>query len=329
MTVRVSRGRPMPPIFASLLVLVGAAMVVYGIAVVGRIEVPGTSVGAIPMWLAVIILVPIWFFYLRSLVRAARTRRRAIADAGVPDTLTEPPSQEDPAVVAVLLARGSVPAEAAAATTLAVAAAGWIDIQEVGDRVVVSFDETPSDKFVASATDTAVEQALAARRDPTTGDVTGPPLYAAADGWWQDYAADARGRAVAAGLVEPRVPLVVLMLVCILTATVVALAIFWYVMAFVGLILLANGLPHLLVQVGGYRLSGTGLVERARWVAFGRGLRERGGLAEVGPGGVAVWGPYLVYGVLLGAAPRAAEALTPDVGRAAELPSDVMVFTTD
>ena len=81
--------------------------------------------------------------------------------------------------------------------------------------------------------------------------------------------------------------------------------------------------------MGGYRLSGTGLVERARWVAFGRGLRERGGLAEVGPGGVAVWGPYLVYGVLLGAAPRAAEALTPDVGRAAELPSDVMVFTTD
>ena len=112
MTVRVAGGKPMPPVFASLFVLVGAGLVIYGFAVVGRVEVPGTSVGAIPMWLAVIILVPIWFLYLQSLVRATRSRRRAIADAGVPDTLTEPPSQEDPAVVAVLLARGSVPAEA-------------------------------------------------------------------------------------------------------------------------------------------------------------------------------------------------------------------------
>ncbi len=330
MTVRISRGRPMASAFAIALVVVGVALVVYGIAVVGKTEVPGNgdASGALSWLGCLAILVPIWVVYFLVVVRNRRRRRARVGPVEVPDTLTEPPSDEDPAVVATLLGRGTVPAVAVAATTLAIARAGWIDVHEVGERVVVSFDETPTDAWTASDSDRFVLQALADRRDPETGDVTGPPLYAAAHDWWRAYVADARARAIGAGLVEPRVPLVGLLILSVVTATVVSLAIFWYTLAFIGLLLLANGLPHLLVRVGGYRVSASGAVERAKWLAFGRGLRERGGLADIGPGGVAVWGPYLVYGVLLGAAPRAAEALTPEVGRAAEIPPDVMVFTT-
>jgi len=330
MTVRVSRGRPLPPFFAIGLVVVGAALVVYGIGVAGKIEVPGDgdATGTFSWAVAAVVLVPIWAVYGWVLIRSRHRRRARVRAVEVPDSLQEPPSEEDPAVVAALVGKGKVPPVAVAATTLAIARAGWIDLQEVGEGLVVSFDETPSDRWSASPTDALVIQALAARRDPATGDVTGPPIYHPARDWWGAYVADARGRAIAAGLMEPRVPLVGLLILSIVTATILSMVIFWYIFAFVGLLLIANGLPHLLVRIGGYRLSPTGAVERERWVAFGRGLRERGGLADVGPGGVAVWGPYLVYGVLVGAAPRAAAALTPDdVGRADDLPGDIIVIT--
>ncbi|MBM3661191.1 MAG: DUF2207 domain-containing protein, partial [Actinobacteria bacterium] len=255
-------------------------------------------------------------------------RQARIGPIDVPDTLAEPPSGEDPAVVATVIGKGRVPPVAATSTVLAIAQAGWIDLHEVGEQVVVSFDDTPSAGWTASNTDRYALQAMAARRDAATGDVTGPPLYQSGRDWWRAYVADARGRALAAGLVAPRVPLVGLLILCVVTAMIISLVIFWYTFAFVGLLLLANGLPHLIVRASGYRVTDAGSVERARWLAFGRGLRERGGLADVGPGGVSVWGPYLVYGVLLGAAPRAADVLTPrDVGRPDDLPSDVIVVT--
>lgn len=327
-TVRVSRGRPLAPVFAITLVVVGAFLVVFGVAVVGKTEVPGEGTGTFSWQLGAVILVPIWAAYFWIVIRNRQRRRAAFGSVDVPESLAEPPSGEDPAVVATLVGKGTVPPVAAAATALAIARAGWIDLHEVGDQVVVSFDDTPSADWTASNTDRYVIDAMAARRDAATGDVTGPPLYSSGRDWWRAYVADARGRAMAAGLVAPRVPLVGLLILSVVTATVISLVIFWYTFAFVGLLLLANGLPHLIVRVGGYRVTPAGGVERAKWLAFGRGLRERGGLADVGPGGVSVWGPYLVYGVLVGAAPRAAEALTPrDVGRPDDLPSDVVVVT--
>ena len=326
-TVGVSRGNPLPWGIAIVFTIVGAAMVVIGFTVVGPIDAPGATTGAIPVWIAAIILVPIWLLYVRHALRVNRQRRRVVVDARVPASLAEPPGDWDPALVAVVVGEGKVPAVAVAATTLRCATRGWIDLHEVGDRVVVSFDPTPADDGRVTATDLLVVQALAARRSPETGDLTGPPLIDDAPAWWDEYVQDARGRATASGLLEPRIPFVGLMLLCIITATIVAIAFFWYIVAFVGLILLANGLPHLVARVGGYRLSATGLVERARWLAFARGLHERGGLADVGPAGVTVWGPYLVYGVLVGAAPRAAAALTPEVGRTADLPRDVVTIT--
>ena len=118
-------------------------------------------------------------------------------------------------------------------------------------------------------------------------------------------------RAIAAGLVETRIPFIGLMLVCIFTATALALVFFWYIVAFVGFILLANGLPHLITRASGYRLSVAGVRARAEWQAFGEYLRAHQSLREVGPAGVVVWGPYLVYGVLVGEGEKAALLLTP------------------
>jgi len=319
-------GRPLPWPAAVAFTVVGIAMVVYGISL-GPIVVPGEGTGVFPVWVAVLIVVLLWAVYVVTAVKSSRARREVVGATSVPRTLDEPPAAVDPATVAVLVGRGRVPAVAVAATTLGLVERGAIDIHEVGGGVVVSFDPSPRIGGIGLApTDSIVLHALAARRDAVTGDVQGPPLWEDAESWWTSYARAARAQAIASGWLELRLPLVGLMIVSIVTATVIGLAIFWYTLAFIGTILLANGIPHLLARAGGYRLSAEGRVRRAEWLAFGRGLRERGGLAQAGPGAVSVWGPYLVYGVLVGAGPRAARALTPAVGRHTELPPDVVVI---
>lgn len=324
-TVSVGRGRPLPWPVALGLTAIGAAMAVVGLAM-GSIDVPGGSTGAIPLGLAVVLVVPLWAVLAIRLVARERRRGAALDGAGVPDVLAEPPGRLDPAVVGAVIGRGRTPSRAVAATVLSLAERGWLDIHEVGERVVISFDPTPADARPVSATDELVYRALAARADPSTGDVVGPPVWGDVGDWWPAFAGDARARAMAGGFVEPRIPMAGAMVVSVLTATVFALALFWYTLTFVGLILLANGVPHLLVRASGFRLTEAGLVARAHWLAFGRGLRERGGLARSGPGAITVWGPYLVYGVLLGAGPDAARVLTPEVGRDVALPREMTVI---
>jgi hypothetical protein len=261
--------------------------------------------------------VPAWFFYVRSLLRRARARRTAVA--GAPRELTEPPSREDPAVVAVVVGKGEPSGRAVAATVLGLADRDVIDVQEYGDKIVI---DVPATATGDSATDEIVLGALRAGADPA-GAVAGPPIWDDVK-WWRDYVRDARGRAMADGLVENRIPLVGLMLVCILTATGLALIFFWYIAAFVGLILLANGLPHLVARASGFRLSAAGVASRAQWIAFGRYLHAHESLEDVGPAGVAIWGPNLVYGVLVGAGDKAARALSPDVGHGGSDPADVL-----
>jgi len=135
---------------------------------------------------------------------------------------------------------------------------------------------------------------------------------------------------MAAGLVESRIPFIGLMLVSIFTATGLALIFFWYIASFVGFILLANGLPHLVARASGYRLSAAGLTARAQWIAFGRYIRAHESLRDVGLAGVAMWGPNLVYGVLVGEGDKAARLLAPDVGRDEPEPGELTArFTTE
>jgi uncharacterized membrane protein len=131
--------------------------------------------------------------------------------------------------------------------------------------------------------------------------------------WWREFVGDARARAGELGLVEPRLPFVGLMLVFIMTAVAFSLVFFWRIPVFVGAILFANGVPHLLARASGFRLTTEGRARRAEWLAFGRFLRAQGSLREVGPAAVSVWGPNLVYGIVLGEGDRAAKMITPDV----------------
>jgi hypothetical protein len=194
---------------------------------------------------------------------------------------------------------------------LGLAARDVIDLQEHGPKVVVV---VPRDAQGATPTDALVLGALRERADER-GHLEGPPMFSDDPDWWPDYVRDARGRAIAAGLVETRIPFVGLMIVSIFTATALALMFFWYIAAFIGFILLANGLPHLIARASGYRLSPAGIDARARWMAFGRHIRAHQSLRAVGAAGVAIWGPNLVYGVLVGEGDLAARQLAPDVGR--------------
>ena len=109
---------------------------------------------------AVLLIVPAWFFYVRSLLRRARARRTAVA--GAPRELTEPPSREDPAVVAVVIGKGEPSDRAVAATVLGLADRDVIDVQEYGDKIVI---DVPATATGDSATDEIVLDALRARAD--------------------------------------------------------------------------------------------------------------------------------------------------------------------
>jgi hypothetical protein len=325
-TVTVSRGTPLPPFIALLFTVVGAGMVIAGFTVVGKIEVPGGTSGSdvILDVIAVLLVVPAWLFYARSLLRHAGDRRAAADD--VPHELAEPPAADDPAVVAVVVSEGKPSGRAVAATVLGLADHEVIDIQETGDRVII---DIPSSAAGRSATDELVLHGLRERADES-GHVVGPPVWPDKIDWWRDYTRDARRRAIGAGLLESRIPLIGLMLVTILTATALALIFFWYIVSFIGFILFANGVPHLIARASGYRLSASGVSYRAQWVAFGRYIRAHKSLRDVGPAGVAVWGPNLVYGVLVGEGDKAARALAPRVGHDEPAPDALQTeFTTE
>ena len=156
------------------------------------------------------------------------------------------------------------------------------------------------------------------------GNVVGPPVWKDDIGWWREYVGDARKRAARAGLIETRIPFVALMLVAIMTATAFSLVFFERMPVFIGSILLANGLPHLIARGSGWHLTDDGKRMRAVWRAHGRFLHRHHTLREAGPAGVAIWGPNLAYGAVLGVAERAARPLTPDVeGFSDETPASV------
>lgn len=327
-TVTVTRSRPLPVAFGLLLTLLGAGMILAGFTVVGKLDVPGTDgafdTSTLMNVIALAFVVVPWLFYGRFLVRRASARRHAALD--VPRELPEPPGGGDPAVVGVVVGQGRPSGRAVAATVLGLADRGVIELQEAGEQVRI---DVPPDATGATRTDELVLAGLRARAD-AEGNVHGPPIWPGEIDWWRDYAHDARSRAIDAGLVETRIPFVGLMLVSIFTATGLAILFFWYIVSFIGFILLANGLPHLIARASGYRLSPGGVAERGRWIAFGRYIRAHKSLRDVGPAGVAMWGPNLVYGVLVGEGDKAARVLAPDVGRDEPPPGELtMQYTTE
>lgn len=300
---------------ALVLTIVGAALVVLGFAVFGKIEPTDSGTDSADFssgfmqLVAFVLIVPGWVIYLIGLARG-RSQRQHAGD-GVPAELAEPPSTDDPAVVGTVVNRGTPSGRAVAGTVLGLAHNGALSITEHGPQLVI--DLAPNAR-ASSTTDQLVLDALWARADER-GHVVAPPLWPGRPSWWSDYVKDARARAMTAGLVESRIPFVGLMTVTIFTVVGLSLIFFWYLAAFVGFILLANGLPHLIARASGHRLTARGEVVRKQWLAFGRYIRAHRSLRDVGASGVAMWGPNLVYGVLVGEGDRAAAQLAPDVGR--------------
>ena len=306
------RGNPMPWPAALGCTVGGALCVVLGYTVVPSFDPPGGDV--LTYVIAAVVMVPIVLVAVLVLF-ADRGGPDTADDVDVPDELDAPPSDDDPAVVAVVVGEGQPSSRAIAGTILDLAAHDSVDISEHGDRVVLSL---PSGARPRRETERLVLEDLQSRVDDK-GDVVGPPIWSGKAPFWRAYRLDARTRALQAQLVEPRVPFIKLAMVLLIVFSAVALVSFWRILVFIGAILLANGITHLLARAGGYRLTAKGRLERRRWLAFGRYLERQGSLRDVGPAAIAIWGPNLVYGVLVGQADRVAAVLSPEVGRGDDL----------
>ena len=307
-TVTVSRSNPLPVALALLFTIVGAGLIVVGFTVVPPLPEFESS-NVLLKVIAGILVIPAWAIYGLGLIRRLF---RPDPDEGfpeVPDELPEPPSNHDPAIVSTLIGDGTPSRRAIAGTVLGLAARREISINEFGERIVIQIDNK------ADAQNEGEALVLAGLRGEAQdgGDIVGPPIWKERVPWWGAFRKDARSRAGTEGLTETRIPLVGLMIVLIFTATGFSLVFFHRLPVFIGSILLANGLPHLIARGSGYRLSRDGRRLATAWQAFGRYLHRHHSFTEAGPAGVAVWGPNLVYGAVLGVAERAARPLTPGI----------------
>ncbi|MBA2325645.1 MAG: DUF2207 domain-containing protein [Actinobacteria bacterium] len=323
--ITVSRGTPLAWPVALLFTIVGLGMMVFGWPVVipmGDGGVGDTIADIIMLGVALAITVPAWVIFLLVVIRGFQKRRRVVVD--VPGELAEPPSDHDPAVVAVLHGEGKPGRTAVAGTVLDLAHRNQLEVEEYGDRLVVRVREhaegaTEGEKLVIGG--------LRENAEPN-GDVVGPPVFQDKARWWRAFRRDARQRATVAGLAQPVIPYIGLTLVLIFTAVGLSLMLFDHILVFIGLILFANGFPHLMGLASGYRLTLAGNELRARWEAFARYLEAQGSVRAVGPAAVAIWGPNLAYGVVLGQAPRAARPLMPGVPEEDERVAEEVVSQT-
>ena len=308
MTVTVSSGNPLPWPFAMLFTVVGAALIVIGFTVVAPMEGFGSSDVILDV-VAAFLVIPVWLIAILAIVRKTFSAKPDVT-AGIPNELPEPPGDEDPAVVAVVVGDGSPSHRAVAGTILSLAQGKMITINEFGPKVMVT---VPPDARSAVPTDALVLDALREHAD-SKGDIEGPPIWNHRVAWWHSYRGEARKAALGSGLLQFRIPFVGLMILMIFTSTALGLVFFSRLPVFIGSILFANGIPHLLARATGYRLSDQGQVMRAKWAAFARYLRKEGSVHDVGASGIVMWGPNLSYGVVLGEAPKAAHQLTPPGG---------------
>ena len=240
MTVTVSSGNPLPWPIAMLFTVVGAALIVIGFTVVPPMDgFSGSDV--ILDVVAALLVIPVWTIMILVWIRKLFAPKPDVTQ-GIPDELPEPPGTEDPAVVAVVVGDGSPSQRAVAGTMLALAHHKAITINEFGPKIVVS---VPSDASSAIPTDALVLDALRERAD-SKGDIAGPPIWKDHVSWWRSYRSEARKGALGAGLLQFRIPFVGLMILMIFTSTALGLVFFSRLPVFIGSILFANGIPHLL-----------------------------------------------------------------------------------
>jgi hypothetical protein len=247
-----------------------------------------------------------WFFVGIGLLRRLHQRRHIVGK--VPDHVSDPPTAADPAVVAVLEGEGHPARAAVAGTVLALAQRKALDLEAYGDRLVVKVP------LRTTGTNGSEEIVLDALRSEASdeGVIEGPPVWRKHAGWWRGFRRDAIRRARASGLATRWMPLAPLSGALIVTG--VSFSVFFFtnpVLYFV-IVFGVQILGFVISFFSGWTLTNQGWRDRALWHAFARYMKDQGRLdQDVGPEGVVVWGPYLVYGSVLGEAHAAARPLTP------------------
>ncbi len=247
-----------------------------------------------------------WLLVVKVLLVRFRDRRRVVGD--VPKELVDPPSAADPAVVAVLKGEGRPDRTAVAGTILAMAARKAVDIQAYGDRLVVKI---PLGLSGANTSEQLVLNALRAEASPE-GVIEGPPVWRGSTRWFRAFRRDAVKRARDEGMVTRWMPL--LPLTGALTTTGVGIGIFFFTepVVYTAIVMSVQVIAWVVSFISGWTLTDAGWRNRAVWHSFARYIKNQGKLdTDVGPAGVVIWGPYLVYGAVLGEADGATRPLTP------------------
>lgn len=247
-----------------------------------------------------------WFFVGIGLLRKLRQRRQVVGK--VPDHVSDPPTGADPAVVAVLEGEGHPTRTAVAGTMLALAQRKELDLQAYGDRLVVKVP------LRTTGTNGSEEIVLDALRSEASdeGVIEGPPVWRKRAGWWRGFRRDAIRRARESGLATRWMPLAPLSGALITTGIGFSVFFFTNPALYFVIVFGVQILGFVISFVSGWTLTDQGWRDRALWHAFARYMKDQGHLdKDVGPEGVVVWGPYLVYGSVLGEAHAAARPLTP------------------
>ena len=247
-----------------------------------------------------------WTIFGLGVLRRLHQRQQLVDD--VPDHLSDPPTQADPAVVAVLEGEGSPSRPAIAGTVLALAQRKALDIQKYGDKLVV---KVPLTTTANNESERIVLEAL--RREATPdGVIEGPPVFREHATWWRGFKRDAIKQARTMGLVTRWMPLAPLSGAIVTTAVGAAFFFLTNPAAYAAIIIGTQFLASIISFIGGYTLTNQGWRHRALWHVFAKYIHDQGKLdKDVGPEGVVVWGPYLVYGAVLGEAHAASRPLLP------------------
>jgi len=264
----------------------------------------------------------------------AAERRRILAR--VPRELADPPDDLDPALVALVHGEGKhLDRDAVAGTVL-----------DLAHRRMVAIDGLVAGRYrvrvrnraePAHSTDAVTLDAL--RSLP--GDMVAPPLWPERR-WrpWRRYRRSVYRRGTDAHLIERRLKSIFVGPCA--TGLAVGTWPYWGVGRFWLVPIVAVGTAVgfgllMFVPLGTrYRLTNKGVLAMAQWRAFATWMRAHGDFRDLSAPAVAIWGPYLAQGAVLGVARRVATELAPRAGRqrertrtiTAELAADDEAVTT-
>jgi hypothetical protein len=249
--------------------------------------------------------------YLFGLTR--RLARRGMAKARGMAERTDPPAGLRPTIVGLATGGAGRGERSLVAAT----------ILELTMAELVSIDGITSEEFVLKVNDGSkpsipaqriVLDALKAEGGGPTGfapaELRGPPLWRhRRPTWVRGYRRAVISEARGAGLISYVFSGAGLFIMTIVCGTLGAIA----TASPLGVLLATVGpwIALIAVACNGVSLTKKGLQVRSEGEAYARHLRQNTQLTEVGAPGVVIWGEALAYAAALGAAPKAAEALSP------------------